>query len=85
MLLTLESFRIDHVYREQNCEADALANQALDETSRSGASAPAAEKPAAKDATMRVVARCKNGQLQLDELLNFPDGTELEILLRLKK
>ena len=31
----LESFRIDHVYREQNREADALANQALDETSMS--------------------------------------------------
>jgi len=26
----LESFRIDHVYREQNREADALANEALD-------------------------------------------------------
>jgi len=25
-----ESFRIDHVYREQNREADALANEALD-------------------------------------------------------
>src|SRR5271165_3115222 len=27
------SFRIDHVYREQNREADALVNEALDETS----------------------------------------------------
>src|SRR3982074_1029552 len=26
----LDSFRIDHVYREQNREADALANEALD-------------------------------------------------------
>jgi ribonuclease HI len=26
-----ESFRIDHVYREQNSEADALANEAMDE------------------------------------------------------
>src|SRR6202163_5052621 len=33
MSQTFESFRIDHVYREQNCEADALANEALDETS----------------------------------------------------
>lgn len=29
----LESFRIEHVYREQNAAADALANEALDETS----------------------------------------------------
>jgi ribonuclease HI len=27
-----DSFRIEHVYREQNREADALANEALDET-----------------------------------------------------
>src|ERR1700683_3319031 len=31
MAAALESFRIDHVYREQNREADALANQAMDE------------------------------------------------------
>jgi ribonuclease HI len=30
MAQTFESFRIDHVYREQNSEADALANEALD-------------------------------------------------------
>src|ERR1700692_1376204 len=32
MSQTFESFRIDHVYRAQNSEADALANEALDET-----------------------------------------------------
>ncbi len=85
MSQTFESFRIDHVYREQNSEADALANQAMDETSRGGAPSPVAQKPTAKDATMRIIARCKNGHLQLPEPLNFPDGTELEILLRLKK
>jgi ribonuclease HI len=85
MSQTLESFRIDHVYREQNSEADALANQAMDDTSRSGAPSPSAEKAAARDATMRAKARCKNGQLQLDEPLNLPDGTEVEILLRIKK
>jgi hypothetical protein len=49
------SFAIEHVPREQNSEADALANRALDETARSGSSrsdaaplrAPAAA-PAAK-------------------------------------
>ena len=33
MSMGFTSFRIDHVYREQNREADALANEALDETS----------------------------------------------------
>jgi ribonuclease HI len=31
MAAAVESFRIDHVYREQNREADALANEAMDE------------------------------------------------------
>jgi ribonuclease HI len=31
MSAALDSFRIDHVYREHNREADALANQAMDE------------------------------------------------------
>src|SRR5437868_9757167 len=33
MSAALDSFRIEHVYREQNADADALANEALDETS----------------------------------------------------
>jgi ribonuclease HI len=84
MSQTLESFRIDHVYREQNRDADSLVNQALDETSRPHSN-PAAEKTAAKENTIRLVARCKNGLLQPQEPLNLPDGTEVEILLRLRK
>ncbi len=81
-----EAFRIDHVYREQNRDADALANQAMDETDRPGDILPKVEeKPAAKVATMRVTARCKEGRLELDQPLNLPDGTEVEILLRIKK
>ena len=33
MSQTFAAFRIDHVYREQNKEADALANEAMDEVS----------------------------------------------------
>ena len=86
MSQTFESFRIEHVYREQNREADALANQAMDETSRSGGSPPTAtEKVPVKDATIRLTAVCKDGMLELDERLNLPDGTEVELLLRRKK
>jgi len=87
MSQTLTSFRIGHVYREQNREADALVNQALDETSGSGsASSSKAKKPAAaKDATMRLVARYQDGVLQPYQELDLPDGTEVELLLRLKK
>lgn len=86
MSQTFESFRISHVYREQNKEADALVNQALDETSGPGSgSAAKAEKPGGKDGTMRLVARYSDGVLQPYDTLDLPEGTEVEILLRLRK
>jgi ribonuclease HI len=86
MSQTFESFRISHVYREQNKEADALVNQALDETSGSGTSSGAKmEKPVAKESTMRLIARYKDGVLEPYDALDLPEGTEVEILLRLRK
>lgn len=84
------SFRISHVYREQNREADALANQAMDEVS----GAPRAENGRAKlengnspssptaSAAIRIRARLRGGVLYPLEEINLPDGTEVEILLK---
>jgi ribonuclease HI len=47
MSKTFETFRIEHVYREQNREADALANEALDETEARAPGGVAAKKTAA--------------------------------------
>jgi len=47
MAATISSFRIDHVYREQNKEADALANEAMDEAD---GRKPAGENPNSKTA-----------------------------------
>jgi ribonuclease HI len=77
----LESFRIEHVYREQNREADALVNQALDETGRGGTGAT----PAARETTQRFTGRCRAGRLELAEPIELPDGTEVEVLVRVKK
>ena len=79
-----ESFRIDHVPREKNREADALVNQALDETSGVAFRVPAG-KPAAKENTMRLFARYKDGLLQPEEPLDLPEGTEVEIVLQIRK
>jgi ribonuclease HI len=49
MSAALDSFRIDHVYREHNREADALANQAMDEVEGPDAK-PRGERSAAKSA-----------------------------------
>ena len=47
MIIRLESFSIRHVYREENREADRLANQAMDDAEReAGARHPAATAPA---------------------------------------
>jgi ribonuclease HI len=80
-----DSFRIDHVYREQNREADALANEALDETSGvpSAAGAPAkAATPDAKPSPRWIQARFRSGILYPLEDIDLPDGTEVEIVLR---
>jgi len=44
MSKAFDSFRIEHVYREQNREADALANEALDETEGKTSGAPSAKR-----------------------------------------
>ena len=50
MSKAFETFRIEHVYREQNREADALANEALDETEAKAPGGVAAKKNAAPTA-----------------------------------
>jgi ribonuclease HI len=85
MSLGFESFRIDHVYREQNREADALANEALDETSGVPSAAGAPAKAAATDAKPAprwIQARFRSGILYPLEDIDLPDGTEVQIVLR---
>jgi len=82
MAQAFESFRIEHVYRERNAEADALANEALDETA--GTNSPSAAKPKAPTASeaRKLRARYANGALQLREPLDLAEGTEVEIVLK---
>ena len=94
MSQALESFRIDHVYREQNREADALANEAMDEveggSAKSARAAAAAPTPAPKSETRapvgevrKIRARFRSGVLYLLEDVDLPDGVEVDVLLRL--
>ena len=86
MSKAFDSFRIDHVYREQNREADALANEALDETEGKPAnptppkSIPAAKSDAAeRTGPRRIPARFRGGVLYLLEDVGLPDGTVVEV------
>jgi ribonuclease HI len=92
MSATFESFRIDHVYREHNSEADALSNEALDETSgrskppdkmHDKSDTPTARPRALEDAPRKLRARVKSGGLLFAPPLDLPEDTEVEILLRL--
>jgi ribonuclease HI len=86
MSQALDSFRIDHVYREQNREADALANEALDETSGGPANPASPPKSTTRNAKLeprRIRARFRGGVLYLLEDVELPDGIEVEIQLRL--
>jgi ribonuclease HI len=79
-----DSFKIDHVYREKNAEADALANEALDETSGNPSPKPniSAANPQTQPQPRKIRARVRNGALVPLDPLNLPENSEVEILLR---
>src|SRR6184192_2883725 len=82
MSKALDSFRIEHVYREQNREADALANEALDETAGRAPSPPAAKKTEPSDSKLeprRIQARFRGGVLYLLEDVELPDGMVVDV------
>jgi ribonuclease HI len=87
MAQALESFRIDHVYREQNREADALANEALDETAGKPPGAPVKARPDAASLSAagirKIRARFRSGILYPLEDIELPDGIEVDILLKI--
>ncbi len=94
MSKAFESFRIEHVYREQNREADALANEALDETENKAPGPAAAKKtvaPAAKSEPAsskpeprKIQARFRGGVLYLLEDVELPDGMVVDVSIHLR-
>jgi hypothetical protein len=85
MAQSFDSFKIEHVYRDQNAEADTLANEALDETSGRSAAAPRLDANSAKPQPPqphKVRARFRNGALVPLDPLDLPEGSEVEIVVR---
>src|SRR5713101_7438431 len=74
---TFDFFRIAHVYREQNREADALANEALDQTASNEPTSHPAPKPESRSKleSRRVRARYQSGVLYPLEDVDLADGT----------
>jgi ribonuclease HI len=84
MAQAFDSFKIEHVYREQNAEADALANEALDETSGRPAATPKLDAQAKSQPPQarKIRARFRNGALVPIDPLDLAEGSEVEILVR---
>jgi probable phosphoglycerate mutase len=85
-------FAIEHVRREQNRDADALANVALDSGSVSSAAPPAAkhERRGTSEATLkagvrRVRARFAKGVFVPVERLDLPEDSEVLLDVRIPK
>jgi len=89
MSQSFASFRITHVYREQNRAADALANEAMDEVSGRSENRNSKTESRYSSATaspvIKVKARFRSGVLYPLEDVDLPDGAEVEILLRPSK
>jgi len=92
----LDYFVIEHVMREQNRDADALGNLALDhggsvgKSFSSGASLDAVARTAARSLEVPVVTRTvratyKNGIFIPAEKIGLPEGTTLELKFRIPK
>jgi len=88
---TLEAFTIQYIPREQNREADAAANAALDNTSgvkpAFGVEAPKVATPALTEpraslsAPRKIRARFRDGVLVPGEPLGYGENEELEITI----
>jgi ribonuclease HI len=86
MISRLEAFSIEHVPREQNREADRLANQALDAAGRGRAVALATpDSPGTAPRSLRALATYEKGTLKLHQQLPFAEGEEVEVEIRRRK
>jgi ribonuclease HI len=100
MIGQLESFSIRHVYREQNREADHLANEAMDHVERgvpTPGSAPRAQSTGPNAAPsrqadskippepLRIAATYQDGVLRPHTHIPLLDNEEVELVIRRRK
>lgn len=78
----LEFFAMEHVRREFNAEADALCNEALDQTGSRAAGPPAPKGVASRGNDRKMKARYVNGVLETAVPLDLAEGEVVEITIR---
>jgi ribonuclease HI len=85
---SLDYFAMEHVPREANSDADALANLALDgagNPTRNPAKSPGESHPSIATGSRRVRVYVRNGKLVPDSPLDLPEGASLDIEFRIPK
>jgi probable phosphoglycerate mutase len=85
MIARLDSFKIQHVLREQNREADRLVNEALDAAGgiRSATASVGSETTARRP--IRVTATYHGGLLKLQGPLSLVEGEEVQVQIHRKR
>ncbi len=84
MIAQLESFSIQHVYREQNREADRLVNQTLNGQEH-GTAPPPADSNAPASTPLHTSATFHDGLLRPRKQLPLFEGEEVDLEIRRKK
>ncbi|HZU23282.1 MAG TPA: ribonuclease HI family protein [Terriglobales bacterium] len=83
LIRELDAFAVQHIPREQNREADHLANLAMDNAMmRSRAQSPAVPAKAAGNAVRYVEGVVRGGVVELPEGATLPEGARVTITLR---
>ena len=81
LIVQFDAFRIEHVRREHNREADRLANEAMDAASKNKKPQPA---PSADSKPLRATATYHQGVLELDSSLPLDDGEQVNLKIERK-
>jgi ribonuclease HI len=82
LIAQIDAFRVEHVRREHNREADRLANEAMDAAARPGKSTQA---PSANPKILQATATYHQGVLELDGSLPLGEGEEVDLKIQRKE
>jgi len=81
LIAQLDGFRIEHVRREHNREADRLANEAMDKAAKQKKTAQA---PSASSKPLRATATYHQEVLQLEDSLPLDEGEQVNLKIERK-
>jgi len=82
LIAQFDAFRIEHVRREHNREADRLANEAMDAAAKHKKPQPA---PSADSRPLRATATYHQGVLELNGALPLGEGEQVNLKIERKK